>query len=115
MTKAGFETGNIINVSNVSLGDESWLNAIKGIGILSVVAGHIFTSGISKIIFIYHMPLLFFVSSYFFTPNELIVYIKRNVPKLLLPYLLYILFFFVLFVLKVILTDGFSGGYFILF
>ncbi|GAA4282078.1 acyltransferase family protein [Gaetbulibacter aestuarii] len=38
-----------------------WIDVIKGLGILSVVIGHVFTGEVRHIMFIFHMPLFFFM------------------------------------------------------
>ena len=40
--------------------NHEWIDNVKGIGILLVIAGHILSGAISDIIFIFHMPLFSF-------------------------------------------------------
>lgn len=76
----------------------STFDIIKGIGIILVVLGHcgfIF----SNFIYLFHMPLFFIVSGYFFKEtnydNLLKVrdYLKRKIKQLYLPYIITNLFF----------------------
>lgn len=43
----------------------SWIESLKGIGIILVVLGHTFWGG-TKVIYAFHMPLFFFVSGMLF-------------------------------------------------
>lgn len=46
-----------------------WIDACKGIGILLVVLGHVTDSGglLNRSIYLFHMPLFFFLSGYLHT------------------------------------------------
>lgn len=62
---------------------------IKAIGILLVIIGHLadgFKTLIS-IIYIFHMPLFFIVSGYFFRKKEITKLFKRDFHSLIFPYL----------------------------
>ena len=62
---------------------------MKGIGILLVIIGHLAHGyGLSPIIYVFHMPLFFIVSGYFYKPKQPLVLFKRDVKLLLLPYAL---------------------------
>lgn len=75
-----------------------WIDILKGIGIISVVLGHIYGTYLSKLIFVYHMPLFFFISGRLATPTRdyRTFYIKK-LRSLLLPYLVYFLILSLLF------------------
>lgn len=45
--------------------NHEWIDNVKGIGILLVIAGHILSGAISDIIFIFHMPLFFLFGRFF--------------------------------------------------
>ena len=64
-------------------------DVMKGIAILAMIVGH---SPIPKLlesfIFVWHMPLFFLVSGYFFKPKPNSEYIRKNARQLILPYLL---------------------------
>lgn len=68
---------------------DSTFDVMKGIGILAMIVGH---SPIPKLlesfIFVWHMPLFFLVSGYFFKPKPNGEYIRKNVRQLILPYFL---------------------------
>ena len=62
---------------------------MKGIGILLVIIGHVAHGyGLYPIIYVFHMPLFFIVSGYFYKPKQPLVLFKRDVKLLLLPYCL---------------------------
>lgn len=66
---------------------DNTFDVMKGIGILAVVVGH---SPIPKLlesfIFVWHMPLFFLVSGYFYQPKPVQNYVTKNVKQLILPY-----------------------------
>ncbi|WP_421672468.1 acyltransferase family protein [Raoultella terrigena] len=70
-----------------------WVDTLKGIGIILVVAGHIFGSYISGFIYLFHMPLFFFLAGYLYSPKPLKQYLKNKSSNLLIPYSKYLLFF----------------------
>lgn len=67
------------------------IDLVKGIGILLVVAGHIFSGEVSQAIYIFHMPLFFFLSGYLhkagYGGKE---YLHKKIKHLLVPYLAYL-------------------------
>lgn len=62
-----------------------WVDIAKGIGILLVVYAHIFSFG-SSCIYLFHMPLFFFLSGIFFTPVSIRKTIIKKFQTLILPY-----------------------------
>ncbi len=67
-----------------------WVDALKGLAILAVVAGHIWTRGpLRDAIYAVHMPLFFILSGYTarFVPWALLL--RRCVQSLLLPFLIF--------------------------
>lgn len=81
-----------------------YFDILKGIGIIAVVVGHLpipaITGILHQIIFVWHMPLFFLVSGYFFRPKPFNSYLRKNIKGLLIPYLLTA---FVMFLLSVCL------------
>lgn len=62
---------------------------MKGVGILLVIIGHVAHGyGLYPVIYVFHMPLFFIVSGYFYKPKHPSVLFKRDVKLLLLPYCL---------------------------
>jgi len=77
-----------------------WIDVMKGMGIISVVAGHIFQGKIIEIIYLFHMPLFFFIGGYLFKPNQ---DIKKNfhakASHLLVPYCVFLIIIYFTFCL----------------
>lgn len=72
----------------------SRIDAIKGLGIVLVIAGHIYRSDliVGIWIFSFHMPLFFFLSGYLLHyGRDLRDFIKRKVNSLLLPFIMFAL------------------------
>lgn len=68
---------------------ESFIDVLRGIGILLVIIGHCKCPGlILKLIQSFHMPLFFIISGYLFTIKEesYVSYIKRIFKRYIVPY-----------------------------
>ena len=64
-----------------------FLDGVKGFGILSIVAGHVFIPGWNDVIFLYHLPIFFLLAGYFTnTKRSLGVFTKQKARRLLVPY-----------------------------
>ena len=87
-----------------------WIDALKGIGIISVVAGHVFHGPISTTAYLFHMPLFFFLSGLLFRPNgDISGFIIKGVRRLLVPYVCFLVLLSIPWVLRYVLTKDFSG------
>ncbi|MCI1030805.1 acyltransferase family protein [Raoultella terrigena] len=82
-----------------------WVDTAKGIGILLVIAGHTIGGNISKIIYLFHMPLFFFLSGYLYTIKPEFTFFKNRVQKLLIPYVIYLFIFSSMIIIKMILNN----------
>ncbi len=86
-----------------------WIDSLKGMGIIMVVVGHIFDGYLHAWLYLFHMPLFFFISGYLFKPSsEGRQYFLKKSLSLLLPYL----FFLVLLSAKDIVLILLEGQYF---
>ena len=47
-----------------------WVDILKGVGILCVVGGHIVEGRINALLYLFHMPLFFFIGGFLFRPRE---------------------------------------------
>ena len=65
---------------------EQWADIAKGIGILSVIIGHLEIDYINAFVFTYHLPVFFILSGYYLRPKQNGVFIKEKAKSLLLPY-----------------------------
>lgn len=78
----------------------NWLDSAKTIGILLVVLGHIPSEyGYKWAIFLFHMPLFFMLSGYLYKFVDVKSEFKRCCKSLLIPYLIYSLALFGLWVI----------------
>ena len=63
--------------------ENKMISAAKGIGILLVLIGHFgFIPEVKRFIYLFHMPLFFFLSGYFFKTRSLAELPKYAVSKL---------------------------------
>jgi acyltransferase len=83
----------MINVEKLYL-RSSWIDTLKGIGIILVVIGHLSANkydNLVRYIYSFHMPLFFFISGYLFNLNKYrevpLKFLQKKVKTLLLPYL----------------------------
>ncbi len=71
------------------------INIIKGIGIISVVIGHLYAGWVFRFVYAYHLPLFFFLSGYLFNKNKykgkISWYIGRRITSLWTRYMPYVL------------------------
>lgn len=82
------------------------IDVAKGIGILAVVIGHVFTGPIVPAIFLWHMPLFFFISGYLLSPRQNVTrYLVSKAKSLLIPYASFLLLLSLPFLLKTALSD----------
>ena len=73
-----------------------YLDIAKGIGLITVVFGHLFKyqGTVSNIIFSFHMPLFFFISGYCFNPKKNDNFEKffiKKLKSLIVPYIIFCL------------------------
>jgi polysaccharide biosynthesis protein PslL len=82
-----------------------WIDTLKGIGILTVVAGHIFPDTIARYLFLFHMPLFFFIGGFLFKPSsDWKEYLTKKAFHLLVPYVAFLCLIYVPYETKEILT-----------
>lgn len=64
-----------------------WINLMKGIGIITVVCGHVLEGLPFRLIYLFHMPLFFFISGFLFNPKtNYKQYFKSKIIHLIIPY-----------------------------
>lgn len=67
-----------------------WVDAAKGVGIILVVAGHVWTRGdVRDAIYAFHMPLFFLLSGYLVRPVPTVPLARAQVRTLLVPFLVF--------------------------
>ncbi len=75
---------------------KEWINVLKGIGILSVVVGHIVPGILSVIIYMFHMPLFFLISGFLFKAGkDQRVYFVEKIQHLIVPYFSFLLLVYI--------------------
>jgi polysaccharide biosynthesis protein PslL len=86
----------------------TWIDPCKGLGIYFVVLGHCnIHPALQHFIYLFHMPLFFFVSGYLHTTrNDLGAYCKRKAVHLLVPYVSFLLLLYPLEIGRVIYHHG---------
>jgi len=68
-----------------------WLDAVKGIGIIAVVFGHVVNGPPARYVYLWHMPLFFFLAGYVFRPEpDFRRCLRDRAVRLLLPYTLFL-------------------------
>ncbi|MEB3341283.1 acyltransferase family protein [Okeania sp.] len=69
-----------------------WIDTLKGIGICTVVAGHIYGGAIKEIIFIFHMPLFFCIGGFLYSSKyNNREYLKKKLIHLIVPYISFVI------------------------
>lgn len=81
------------NEPKVALAHSPWIDSCKGIGILLVVLGHTGNgTATGRLIYVFHMPLFFFLSGYLHTAqDDLERFVRKKAIHLLLPYVSFLL------------------------
>ncbi len=65
-----------------------WLDILKGIGIILVLVGHIYSNDINyNWLYSFHMPLFFLVAGYTYKPKPILQDIKHRFQTIVIPYL----------------------------
>jgi polysaccharide biosynthesis protein PslL len=73
-----------------------WIDIAKGIGILCVIAGHTFSGPLRDALFVFHMPLFFFLSGLLFYPRvNRLGFLGQKAVHLLVPYFAFLLLLFI--------------------
>ncbi len=68
-----------------------WLDALKGIGIIAVVIGHVIDRDAARMVFLWHMPLFFFVAGLVLKPDaDWRRFAREKAARLLVPYAVFL-------------------------
>ncbi|RQP26559.1 acyltransferase family protein [Piscinibacter terrae] len=69
-----------------------WLDALKGVGIIAVVAGHVIDRDAARTLYLWHMPLFFFLAGLVFKPDtDWRRFARDKAARLLVPYAVFLL------------------------
>ena len=71
-----------------------WLDVMKGLGIIAVVAGHVADT---RFVYVFHMPLFFIISGFLMKAGRYTDagMLRHNAMRLLVPYFVFLLIFYV--------------------
>ena len=65
----------------------SWLDVLKGIGIILVAIGHIYSNQIFfDWLYSFHMPLFFLAAGWVYKEKTVLTDIKRRIQTIVIPY-----------------------------
>lgn len=63
------------------------LDIAKGMAIICVILGHLGISSINRVVYVFHMPLFFFISGYLISQKDpYFLFVKHKAKRLLRPY-----------------------------
>lgn len=65
-----------------------WPDIIKALSIISIIIGHTGIKYICSLVQLFHVPIFFFISGYFFKKVQLRSHVKKNFKRTIVPYLL---------------------------
>lgn len=83
-----------------------YIDIAKGIGMVSIVLGHLGETDINRFVFTYHLPIFYFIAGYFLTvKNSNLEFIKKRIRTLLLPYYFTCLLIVLMMVVKTVMMD----------
>lgn len=84
------------------------LDLVRVVGILAVVAGHVWDGGVSRtLLYTWHVPLFFFLSGYLWTARRpMRVELSKRWPTLALPYMVWLVLLGVPFVVWLAASTG---------
>lgn len=89
---------------------DNTIDIAKGITIFLMVLGHnIFNSIISEKIYIFHMPLFFFLSGFFIKKEPFVEFVQNKIKRLILPFIFYWLFIRIWNCIFIFITNGLSA------
>jgi len=81
--------------------NKDWIDVLKGIGIILIVIGHIYKDILHDIIYLFHVPLFFFISGYLYRqPDNIYIYCIKKINNLLVPYICFLLIFTLILVIE---------------
>lgn len=81
------------------------IDVAKGIGIILVLIGHIFHRGMIDFIYLFHMPLFFFLSGFTMSPQNGLHFLSKKIKSLIVPY-----FSFLLLITTINVIDSIISG-----
>lgn len=87
ISKAIINKGRNIILKTEHLSRISWLDILKGMGIIFVVIGHIYSNSIVfNWLYSFHMPLFFFVAGWLYRKKPITADLRRRIQTIIVPY-----------------------------
>lgn len=85
-----------------------YIDIAKGIGILLVLWGHLYVCDyVHSAIYLFHMPLFFFISGMFYwNPTGVKVFVQKTLKKYVYPYVFFLLAFIPVTLILDVLQNG---------
>ncbi len=85
---------NSLDSRNFNSGRVLWLDVMKGLGMIAVVCGHLSSD---RFVYVFHMPLFFMISGFLMQVgrSDSVSYMRHSALRLLIPYFVFLLLFFV--------------------
>lgn len=82
------QTAPILTDKNADSARLAWIDVLKGIGIILVVTGHVYSNQIIyRWIYSFHMPLFFLAAGWTYREKSFLMDIKRRVQSIVIPYI----------------------------
>lgn len=68
----------------------TWLDSLKGIGIILVLLGHIYNNDfVFNFVYSFHMPVFFFAAGYVYKDRPILIDLKRRIDTIVRPYFIF--------------------------
>ena len=64
------------------------IDIARGIGILSIIAGHFGIPAIVRVVFTFHIPVFYLITGYFMKEEAVPLFLRKKAETLLLPYMI---------------------------
>jgi fucose 4-O-acetylase-like acetyltransferase len=93
-SKTYVDAGRENRVQTLSKQRLEWIDILKGIGIIVVVLGHAISGAAHQAMFLFHMPLFFFLAGSLHKARDPMRMMKRSAKRLLVPYVVFMAVFF---------------------
>lgn len=91
-----------------------WIDAAKGLGILAVVAGHVYRGFFYNVLFVFHMPLFFFLAGYLYrVKTDQKRYLLDKIGHLMVPYVSFLVLLYIPFAVLQIIDHGVDAKLFL--
>lgn len=78
----------IEDLTNKQINRLDWIDVVKGLAMLCIIAGHMGIKIVNNVVFTFHVPIFFLISGYFISQKTCFKdYVIKRVKGLIIPYL----------------------------